>query len=85
LPARSRSLPAFDYVGRKADGNELARVGRSGSPALVYNGPRQGLRSELGQILVLVRPDPVRVDHGEVRLQSTARGGLSHDRWPFAC
>ena len=85
LPTRTGSLPFLNDVRGKPNRDQFAGIGRAGPASLLYHRMRQGLFRKFGQILVLVRTDRMRIDASEIRFQSTARGGLSHDRYPFAC
>ena len=85
LPTWTSCPPALDDVRWQTEGNELLGIGRARPPALVHYRAGQASLGQRRQLLVLVRPNCVSVDPGEVRFQSTARGALFHDRWPFAC
>ena len=85
LPAGTRRAPALDDVGREAYRDQLARVRGHGATALLDDGARQVGALDLGDLLVLVQANRMGVYLAEVRLRSTARDGLSHACWPFAC
>ena len=78
LPTRTRSFPTLNDVNGKPDGNELTRIRRARTSTFVHDGAHQRLVGELRQILIFMSTNDVRIDLRKVRLQSTARGGLSH-------
>jgi len=85
LPTRACGLPALDDIDGQPNGDELARTGGPGPAALVHDRTGQCLLGDFRQILVLVSPNHMGIDLGKVRFQSTTRGGIFHDRWPFSC
>jgi len=80
LPTGTRSFPTLNDVNGKPDGDELTRIRRARTSTFVHDSARQRLVGELRQILVFMSTNDMRIDLGKVRLQSTARGGLSHGR-----
>ena len=80
LPTRPSCPPTSYDLGRQPQADELARVGRARTPALLDDSTSKHVVGEFREFLVLDRLDDMRVNARQIRAQSTARDGFAHDR-----